>query len=70
MNTDRRAFLERMTVGAASIALPFASALAETGGATSNGPFSEAWLDKITGKHKQFFDGVEPNQGSCSRGDG
>jgi intracellular sulfur oxidation DsrE/DsrF family protein len=57
MQTDRREFLERMTVGAAALALPFSF------GETVRGPWNEAWLDKITGKHKQFFDAVEPNQG-------
>lgn len=61
MFTDRREFLERMTAGAAALALPLASALAEP--SKANGPWNEAWLDKITGKHKQFFDAVEPNQG-------
>jgi intracellular sulfur oxidation DsrE/DsrF family protein len=62
MNTDRRDFLERLTVGAAALAIPFTSALGETG-ETARGPWNEAWLDKITGKHKQFFDAVEPNEG-------
>ena len=58
MQTDRREFLERLTVGAAALTLPFSF-----GGETVHGPWNEAWLDKITGKHKQFFDAVEPNQG-------
>lgn len=62
MQTDRREFLERMTVGAAALAIPFTSAFAEMD-TSARGPWNEAWLDKITGKHKQFFDGVEPNQG-------
>jgi intracellular sulfur oxidation DsrE/DsrF family protein len=61
MFTDRREFLERMTAGAAALALPLASALAEP--TSVRGPWNETWLDKITGKHKQFFDAVEPNQG-------
>jgi intracellular sulfur oxidation DsrE/DsrF family protein len=61
MFTDRREFLERMTAGAAALALPLASALAEP--TTVHGPWNDAWLDRITGKHKQFFDAVEPNQG-------
>jgi len=61
MFTDRREFLERMTAGAAALALPLASALAEP--STVRGPWNESWLDRITGKHKQFFDAVEPNQG-------
>jgi hypothetical protein len=27
------------------------------------GPWSDAWLDKLTGKHKQFFDTLDPNDG-------
>lgn len=63
MQTDRREFLERMTAGAAALALPFTSALAEPESGTIRGPWNEEWLTKITGKHKQFFDAVEPNQG-------
>lgn len=63
MQTDRREFLERMTVGAAALALPFTAALAEADTGTVRGPWNEEWLTKITGKHKQFFDAVEPNQG-------
>jgi intracellular sulfur oxidation DsrE/DsrF family protein len=60
MNTDRREFLEFLTAGAAALTLPFASVAAET---TTRGPWSDAWLDKITGKHKQFFDAVTTNEG-------
>jgi intracellular sulfur oxidation DsrE/DsrF family protein len=60
MDTDRRAFLERMTAGAVALALP-STALA--GDSPSHGPWSDAWLDKITGKHKQFFDAVTTNDG-------
>ena len=59
MQTDRREFLERLTVGAAALTLPFSFKEGET----ARGPWNEAWLDKINGKHKQFFDAVEPNQG-------
>jgi intracellular sulfur oxidation DsrE/DsrF family protein len=70
--TDRREFLERVTAGAmtlavasASVAVPFAAAYAATSqpGSTIRAPWSDAWLDKIKGKHKQFFDAVSPNEG-------
>ncbi len=61
MQSDRRAFLESISVGAAALAMPFAAALAEPNGARA--PWSDAWLDKITGKHKQFFDAVSTNDG-------
>ena len=63
MQTDRREFLERMTVGAAALAMPFTSAFAGMDAGAAPGPWDETWLTKITGKHKQFFDAVEPNQG-------
>jgi intracellular sulfur oxidation DsrE/DsrF family protein len=63
--TDRRSFIERITVGAAlatASSIPFASTLAEPG-THASGPWNEAWLDKITGKHKQFFDATSTNEG-------
>ncbi len=68
---DRRAFLERVTLGAAVLAAsmtaaPLVSAMAEGGpirGAGLRGPWSDAWLDGIRGTHKQFFDAVSPNEG-------
>jgi intracellular sulfur oxidation DsrE/DsrF family protein len=71
--TGRRVFLGRLGVGAAiaaASALPLVpdDVLAYAGtGAMHAGhaktPWSDAWLDKITGKHKQFFDGVTYNDG-------
>ena len=68
---DRRAFLESVTLGAAALAasmtaVPMVSAMAEsttTRKAASAGPWSDAWLDGIKGTHKQFFDGVDINDG-------
>lgn len=62
-SADRRAFLERMTIGAmalATTAVPMADALAEPGRAHGavRSPWSDAWLDKLTGTHKQFFDAI------------
>jgi intracellular sulfur oxidation DsrE/DsrF family protein len=70
--TDRRDFLGRMTIGAAALAAasltgaPAAYAGSRRDALNSapvRGPWSDAWLQKITGKHKQFFDGVSPNEG-------
>lgn len=67
---DRRAFLESVTLGAAALAasmtaVPMAAAMAEstTTRKTASGPWSDAWLDGIKGTHKQFFDGVDINDG-------
>jgi intracellular sulfur oxidation DsrE/DsrF family protein len=68
---DRRAFLETVTLGAAALAAamtaaPIAPAMAESTPAHrtgSAGPWSDAWLDGIKGTHKQFFDGVNINDG-------
>jgi intracellular sulfur oxidation DsrE/DsrF family protein len=71
--TDRRDFLGRLGVGAAALAaasvgagVPFAAAAAaEAGGRTANSmrtPWSDAWLQKLTGKHKQFFDATTTNE--------
>jgi intracellular sulfur oxidation DsrE/DsrF family protein len=71
--TGRRAFLGRLGIGAAIAAagaVPFVAddALAYAGSGPTHidralTPWSDAWLDKITGKHKQFFDGVTFNEG-------
>jgi len=72
-STPRREFLERLGVGAAALAaaaIPLmpGDAIASTSAASTTAgrvrtPWSEAWLDKITGKHKQLFDAVEINGG-------
>jgi hypothetical protein len=74
---DRREFLECMTTRAAALAVasvaaavPFTAAYAASEGSDpsvardrARGPWSDAWLDKLKGKHKQFFDAVTPNEG-------
>jgi hypothetical protein len=70
---DRRDFLEQVTAGAVTLAaasigaaIPAHKAYAVPARAPSAGghtPFSDAWLSKLTGKHRQFFDAVEPNDG-------
>ncbi len=70
-SADRREFLERVTAGAAALAasamattIPFTAALAEPHATPSaRGPWSDAWLDKLNGKHKQFFDATSTNEG-------
>jgi intracellular sulfur oxidation DsrE/DsrF family protein len=72
--SDRREFLGRLTAGAAALAassmagaMPLGSPPAAFGGLgsaahVSRGPWSDAWLQKLTGKHKQFFDAVSTNE--------
>jgi hypothetical protein len=77
--TDRRAFLERLAgVSAALAVTPVLTTLPRTPttpawgslvapttrrGGLEPGPWNDAWLDKLTGKHKQFFDTLDPNEG-------
>lgn len=70
LTTHRRGFLARIaagatTLGLGSLASPLA-AVAERApsvpGASPNPEF-EAWLNRITGKHKMIFDVPEPNDG-------
>ena len=68
--THRRGFLGRLAAGAAAIGL---GGLAAPAGAVAQptragrdvaaNPEFEAWLNKITGKHKMIFDVPEPNDG-------
>jgi len=71
--SDRRKFLTRLASGSAAVAaggiaatlLPSiaqAEAIAPAAG-PSSGATSDEWLDKINGKHRQFFDGVTVNDG-------
>ena len=68
--SDRRGFLTKVAAGSAAIAasgvalnmMAPASAYAESA-TTFKSPPGEEWLDKITGKHRQFFDGVTVNDG-------
>lgn len=64
--SDRRLFLGRVAAGAAAVVatgIPIAPILAEEIKRRPDAPWSDAWLDKLTGKHRQFFDGVTPNEG-------
>ena len=65
--TDRRAFLGSIAMGSAAITMTAAGlhgsateAFAEE--AEVAGGYSEAWLSRLTGKHKQFFDATTTNQ--------
>ncbi len=68
--THRRGFLGRIAAGAAAFGLggliaPFegvAQPTRATAGVSPNPEF-EAWLNKITGKHKMIYDVPEPNGG-------
>src|SRR5881396_2331959 len=68
--THRRGFLGRIAASAAAVGLgglvaPFEAAARPTRAATraSANPEFEAWLNKITGKHKMVYDVPEPNDG-------
>lgn len=68
-STHRRGFLGRVAAGAAALGfgslVPTLAAAAPRAGAPapSANPEFEAWLNKITGKHKMIFDVPEPNDG-------
>jgi len=57
----RRTFLQRVSAG--SLAVLAAGSLDHTATAAPAAVPSKDWLDKITGKHRQVFDAVEPNDG-------
>lgn len=71
---DRRDFLGQVTLGAVTLAAASISAAVPVrdahasprlvnGPVATGAPFSDAWLSKLTGKHRQFFDATEPNDG-------
>ncbi len=65
--TNRRSFLGSIATGSAALAVTAAglhgTALEASGAPADAAPgFSEAWLGKLTGKHKQFFDATSTNQ--------
>ena len=69
LTTPRRGFLGRLAAGAAALGLGGLVAPAEAAAErrvappTPANPEFEAWLNKITGKHKMVFDIPEPNGG-------
>ena len=65
--THRRGFLGRLAAGAAALGFggvvsPLRAAQPRSQVVSANPEF-EAWLNKITGKHKMIFDVPEPNKG-------
>ncbi len=65
--THRRGFLGRLAAGAAALGFggvvsPLRAAQPRFQEVSANPEF-EAWLNKITGKHKMIFDVPEPNKG-------
>jgi intracellular sulfur oxidation DsrE/DsrF family protein len=61
---SRRAFLGRVATGAAAVVatgIPLETLHAKS--APPAAPWSDAWLDALKGKHRQFFDCVGPNEG-------
>ncbi len=67
VTTHRRGFLGRLAAGAAALGLggvvsPLRAAQPRSQEVSANPEF-EAWLNKITGKHKMIFDVPEPNKG-------
>ena len=66
-STHRRGFLGRLTATAAALGLgglvPRSLSAEPTPGSTGADPAYEAWLSKVTGKHKMVFDAPEPNGG-------
>lgn len=70
LTTHRRGFLGRLAAGAAALGLGGLTAPLEaaaqrgpTSLGTSANPEFEAWLNRITGKHKMLYDTPEPNGG-------
>ena len=69
LTTHRRGFLGRIAAGAAALGLggwvaPLdAAPQSRSARAVSANPEFEAWLNKITGKHKMIYDVPEPNDG-------
>jgi len=69
LTTHRRGFLRRLAAGAAALGLgglvaPIeAAAQRRVAPRAAANPEFEAWLNKITGKHKMVYDVPEPNDG-------
>src|SRR3989440_12468586 len=68
VTTHRRGFLGRIAAGATALGLgglvaPLEAAARSAAREVSGNPEFEAWLNKITGKHKMIYDVPEPNEG-------
>lgn len=65
---DRRAFLTQLATGSAALAAGglathFTASAAQAESVAAADEFSEAWLGRLTGKHRQFFDAITVNGG-------
>ena len=65
---DRRAFLTQLATGSAALAAGGLATHFTAGAAQAESPaspdgYSEAWLGRLTGKHRQFFDAMTVNGG-------
>ena len=61
--TPRREFMRNVGVGAAAIAVSAVGLRAGAEPILTGSPEDEAWLKRLTGKHRQVFDAVNPNEG-------
>lgn len=62
--TPRRNFLQRVAaLSATLVAGGWSAAAAQPTSPSAPRPDADAWLDRITGKHRQVFDCTSPNQG-------
>jgi intracellular sulfur oxidation DsrE/DsrF family protein len=59
--TNRRSFLGAVATGSAALAMSSVGVRSAEAAEIADG-FSEAWLSKITGKHKQYFDATTTGQ--------
>ena len=65
---DRRTFLTQLATGSAALAAGglathLTAGIAQAEGTDASDEFSEAWLSRLTGKHRQFFDAISLNGG-------
>ena len=65
---DRRTFLTQLATGSAALAAGglathLTAGIAQAEGTDASDEFSEAWLNRLTGKHRQFFDAISVNSG-------
>ncbi len=61
----RREFIRNVGLGAVAIAATAAGVRAGAEPVLSTEPVDEPWLTRLTGKHRQFFDAVTPNDGTA-----
>lgn len=62
--TPRRTFIQRIAASSAALVVGgWSAAAAHPAPERVDGPLSDDWLDRITGKHRQVFDCVSPNDG-------